>query len=392
VTALSEHAQPPVSEARRIRRLMGRFIGGGYVAYFLVSIPEIRADAALVASWWTPVAVVLAFAPGAALLAASLIRHPRRLDTVIPLACGVGYLGALALWFVAWNGTHIAGPRTTWLMVFPGLVSLAMVLAYWSWLAVVQLLISMPAALIANGLARSDTYGLTASVGDLAWAWAFSAVFVLAGIKAVRTGEILDATREDAARIAADSAEQQARDAERLWYRTLIHDQVLTVLHSVQPGRPDGQLALFAQRAMDDLDAGSSDSADSAVDLMSVLRAVMADIDSGIAVTGKPPSPEDIELSPQIVRGIVAAAAEAARNCVRHAGPDATAVVHVESDAQQVRVTVIDDGVGFDPRAVRTDRLGLTLSIQGRMTALGGRADVSTYPGVGTRIRLWWPA
>jgi signal transduction histidine kinase len=371
---------------------MGGFIGGGYVAYFLVSIPEIRTDSVIVASWWTPLAVALAYGPGGALLAASLIRHPRWLDTAIPLACGCGYLGALVLWFFAWDGTQIAGPRTTWLVVFPGLASLAMVLARWPWLACLQLLISIPGVFLANALARPDKYDAWATVGDLTWAWAFSTVFVLAGIMAVRTGDILDATRERVAAAAAQMAEQQARDAERSWYRMLIHDWVLAVLQNVRHGCADPQVMRWAQRAMDELDAGSPHGEAVAIGLMPLMRAVIADTDGGIMVTGQPPRREDVHLPPGVVRELVAAAAEAARNCVRHAGPDATVAVHVESDAGWVRVTVIDNGSGFDPRAVREDRMGLSFSIQRRMTALGGRATIDTRPGAGTRIFLDWPA
>ena len=55
----------------RIRRLMARFIGGGYVAYTITSLIEMSADAAIVASWWTPVAIALSLGPGLLLLGAS---------------------------------------------------------------------------------------------------------------------------------------------------------------------------------------------------------------------------------------------------------------------------------------------------------------------------------
>lgn len=382
---------PQPSEARRIRRLISRFIGGGYAAYFVVAVPDIRADAAIVASWWTPVAVVLAFVPGWSLGAASFVRHREWLSTAIPLACGGGYLVALALWFLAWNGGEVEGSRGTWLVMFPGLASLAVVLGRRPWLAVVHLVLSAPAALIANGLGRSDRYGHWTALADVAWAGTFSGLFVLAGIMAVRTGDVLDASREHVASIAGRAAAQQARDAERSWYDKLIHDRVLMVMQHVRGGDTDAQLASYARQAMDELSAGSPEGPVHGTDLVSLMRAVIADVDSDIAVTAPPWVRELVEVPSSVAREIVDAAAEAARNCARHAGPNAKATVRIEADTEKVRVWIHDDGMGFDPRTVRRDRMGLAFSIQQRMTAAGGRATIDSAVGLGTRVLLEWP-
>ncbi|MET8837871.1 hypothetical protein ABZV78_28715, partial [Micromonospora sp. NPDC004540] len=49
-----------------------------------------------------------------------------------------------------------------------------------------------------------------------------------------------------------------------------------------------------------------------------------------------------------------------------------------------------DDGPGFDPASVPAHRYGLRESIHGRMSTVGGRAEVTSAPGAGTRIRLEW--
>ena len=51
----------------------------------------------------------------------------------------------------------------------------------------------------------------------------------------------------------------------------------------------------------------------------------------------------------------------------------------------RVRLTVTDDGVGFDPAApkLRARRLGLT-SMEERAEALGGRLEIRSDPGAGT--------
>jgi signal transduction histidine kinase len=55
-----------------------------------------------------------------------------------------------------------------------------------------------------------------------------------------------------------------------------------------------------------------------------------------------------------------------------------------------VEVTVIDDGRGFDPRGLGTDRLGLS-GISERVRLLGGAVEVETSPGLGTTVRATLP-
>ena len=55
-----------------------------------------------------------------------------------------------------------------------------------------------------------------------------------------------------------------------------------------------------------------------------------------------------------------------------------------------VRVEVADDGAGFDPQAVPPHRYGVRESIQARMAAVGGQAEIVSAPGQGTRVLLEW--
>jgi signal transduction histidine kinase len=50
---------------------------------------------------------------------------------------------------------------------------------------------------------------------------------------------------------------------------------------------------------------------------------------------------------------------------------------------------VCDDGIGFDPDAIPTDRLGMGI-IQERAEAIAARLDIDTAPGCGTRIAVAW--
>jgi hypothetical protein len=95
-----------------------------------------------------------------------------------------------------------------------------------------------------------------------------------------------------------------------------------------------------------------------------------------------------------ITAAITEATAEALRNSVFHADPadrDAARAVYVHLDEGGVAVLVLDDGVGFEAKGVPTSRLGISVSIVGRMHALaGGYAAIESQPGRGTTVRMGW--
>ena len=84
-------------------------------------------------------------------------------------------------------------------------------------------------------------------------------------------------------------------------------------------------------------------------------------------------------------------AQEALRNAVRHAGPQRIQVELRAADGG-LAVSVRDDGSGFDTEAARGHAsLGLA-SMRERVALLGGRLDIHSRPGQGTRVTAWVPA
>ena len=82
-------------------------------------------------------------------------------------------------------------------------------------------------------------------------------------------------------------------------------------------------------------------------------------------------------------------------NVRRHAGPDAHAWILVEDEPDEVIVTVRDDGPGIPEgrldQAEGEGRLGVALSIRGRLRDLGGTAELISVPGQGTEVELKVP-
>ncbi|WP_030543032.1 MacS family sensor histidine kinase [Streptomyces albus] len=90
-----------------------------------------------------------------------------------------------------------------------------------------------------------------------------------------------------------------------------------------------------------------------------------------------------------------AAVGAALDNVDRHAGAEARAWILLEDEPDEVIVTVRDDGPGIPEGrladAEREGRLGVALSIRGRLRDLGGSAELLSVPGQGTEVELRMP-
>jgi len=80
---------------------------------------------------------------------------------------------------------------------------------------------------------------------------------------------------------------------------------------------------------------------------------------------------------------------EALSNVRKHSGAGRVSVV-LRSRRTFVYLTVTDDGCGFEPRRLDTDRLGLA-GISERVRLLGGAVEIETTPGAGTTVRATLP-
>lgn len=92
-------------------------------------------------------------------------------------------------------------------------------------------------------------------------------------------------------------------------------------------------------------------------------------------------------LTPDVRLGIYRIVQEALHNVMRHSGAD-EAVIRLESTDVLLRVTIRDNGSGFDPAtAVRPTSLGL-LSMRERAAAITATFTIVSRPGGGTAIVL----
>jgi signal transduction histidine kinase len=99
------------------------------------------------------------------------------------------------------------------------------------------------------------------------------------------------------------------------------------------------------------------------------------------------------ELDPDVEHEVLRIAQEAVSNALRHARATRVTVTAGTGPGGGLRLTVADDGRGFDPdaRGLRARRLGLT-SMHERAASLGGSLAVRSAPGRGTTVEVGLPA
>jgi signal transduction histidine kinase len=127
------------------------------------------------------------------------------------------------------------------------------------------------------------------------------------------------------------------------------------------------------------------------------LRALLSPY-SGARVTFVEPG-APVPLPASAAREVAAAVSAALDNVRQHAGgPDgeeAQAWILLEDEPDAVLVTVRDDGPGVEEGrladAEAEGRMGVALSIRGRLRDLGGSAELVSVPGQGTEVELRVP-
>jgi two-component system NarL family sensor kinase len=91
----------------------------------------------------------------------------------------------------------------------------------------------------------------------------------------------------------------------------------------------------------------------------------------------------------RVEAGLYRIAQEALTNVARHSGAR-EADLSLEITPERIRLTLQDDGAGFDPTAVPPGHFGL-VGLNERAKLLGGTLALQSSPGEGTRLEVTIP-
>ncbi|MFE1443128.1 MacS family sensor histidine kinase [Streptomyces sp. NPDC058739] len=240
---------------------------------------------------------------------------------------------------------------------------------------------------------------------------------ILVWVAAIAIGYVVEVARASE-RTLARALEIEAATRERERLARDIHDSVLQVLAMVQrrgaviggEAAELGRMAGEQEVALRTLVSGglvpvsrvSEDAADGAFvraveepddDGPVDVRALLAPFASARVSLAEPGAP--VPMPPEAARELAAAVGAALDNVRVHAGEDARAWILVEDWPDEVIVTVRDDGPGIPEgrlaQAEGEGRMGVALSIRGRLRDLGGTAELISVPGQGTEVELKVP-
>jgi signal transduction histidine kinase len=170
-----------------------------------------------------------------------------------------------------------------------------------------------------------------------------------------------------AAQTSADP-EQAARLDTIRGYAMDVLDEVRLLAHRVHP------------RLLDDL--GLVAALERLVRSVGQSSNVRVDLDTGC---------QRVRVPTHIATVLYRVAEEAVSNAIRH-GSAKSIGIHLSTDASNVRLSVNDDGRGFDAAARRPELPGVGLfSMRQRVVLAGGIFDIASRPGTGTVISAVLP-
>lgn len=272
----------------------------------------------------------------------------------------------------------------------------------WRWAAFASTLVAAANLVHRSGVPTRDTVHMV----------------LLVWIASIAIGYVVEVARASE-RTLARALEIEAATRERERLARDIHDSVLQVLAMVQRrgaviggeaaelGRMAGEQEVALRtlvsggmvpvsRVSEDITEGAvvraveePDDSAGPVDL----RALLAPYAGAKVSLAEPGAP--VALAPPAARELAAAVGAALDNVRKHAGEHARAWILVEDEPDEVIVTVRDDGPGIPEgrlaQAEGEGRLGVALSIRGRLRDLGGSAELISVPGQGTEVELKVP-
>ncbi len=204
-----------------------------------------------------------------------------------------------------------------------------------------------------------------------------------------------DKAHDEAILSAVAQATAEARAKERQRLDALVHDSVLTALISANHANSREQAlaaSALAKEAISKLANAQDETENSgfvyARDVFESITSAAKRIDSKIDARSTLESNRNVPAD--VASALTEATLQAVQNSVLHAGAKAQRELILKASATDLKIVIKDNGVGFRPNRIPQGRLGMKLSIIGRVEAVGGTVHISSAPRQGSTIILEW--
>lgn len=376
----------------RVESAIARSAAGVGVVFFAQSVPTLLGDFGRTAPIWSLLSVAVVVAGLIFTVLASIARRLVRTSTV---TFSLLFLAVLVSWPFAVEHPTSDSPWIYYLITVA--TAMAAVGLSVTWAAAYLVLIPLAYAVIRLTPAGGGLTPLKVSLDSIyALILGGAILVIITMLRAAATA--VDAAQATALEGYAHAVRAHAMEAERVRVDAIVHDSVLTtLLYAARADTPEAQrLAVtMASNAVGHLrDAALVSPDDGSAVRVSALalstRAAIEELEGGFEVTASRLGTRSI---PAVAaEAVKAAALQAAVNSVNHAGSGVQRTARMTAHHGGIQIVISDNGRGFDPLLVPSERLGVRVSIQERVAAAGGSADVESAPGAGTTVVIRWPA
>lgn len=206
----------------------------------------------------------------------------------------------------------------------------------------------------------------------------------------------VDKANSDAIKSALTQAKTDAVERERQRLDALVHDQVLHTL--ILASRADSKAAqedaaksarnaITALLEAKDLDTTQSEV--SSLGLFKALESAASKLDGRVQTHSTGASAA--KLNSAAAQALTEASLQAIDNAIQHSRAKEIRLTLEALKNGGLKFTVADDGTGFRTDRVSRNRIGISTSIMARVESVGGKVEINSAPGKGTRVVMRWP-
>ncbi|MFO7691421.1 MAG: ATP-binding protein [Cryobacterium sp.] len=389
----------PISRAQ-IETVIYRSVAGISLVFALQSIPSVLEQVGGRRSEWALLGVVVLGAAILAVLLASIFKRGVRAAAAV---VAVIYLVEVLTWpsLTADPDVVLAGTPYIWYLCTVA-TSCAAIAFSLHWAALYTFVVP-----IVYGLIRVLPAGGSADAGlavlDVVYAMLLGQVVLMIIAMLRHATSVVDAAQTKALATYAVAVRHHATEVERIEVDAIVHDTVLATLlaaagaHTPRNAHLAGVMAANALSRLDEaetvVEPVDEDRLGPFSKLADRIRAAASALSCPVQVHNPVTGPA--LLPEQAAEALYSATVQAMVNSLQHAGtlpaPGARSVTLSVTDAGACLIEIADQGCGFVLTDVPADRLGLRLSIQGRVSAAGGSALIDSRVGAGTTVTLRWP-
>jgi signal transduction histidine kinase len=302
----------------------------------------------------------------------------------------------LATWPLHYDAlTALPESFKPWIWWLLGISAVAAGISFRFWLGIVYI-VSVSLGWIAIRVSPSGGSGeLILAIQDSLHLFVLASIATTMAAAARWQAAKTDFANQDLIASGVKSAQSQAVELEQSRLDALVHDSVLTTLLVASKAQTPEEISLARASATEairrlDLDSASLKTVTdiTQVSFFEALQNRIQEVYPSFQVSLQQ---TNNSLLPELVsEALTEATLQAVDNSTKHGGGSAKRSVSLQSQGEGLKIVVSDTGKGFRASKIPKDRLGIQLSIIGRVKSVGGRVFIRSEPGKGTDVVLEW--